>query len=606
MINLQTQPLPLKSQLLKPQPIDANDIAIKFGKDYLGKDILSQITKQTQEQIMEQAAETLIVNTNKEYENTESNLNIPQNYLLDSEGLHFLSENGGKIKIGNYLTVDATGKIDGKESLFITFTNHNGINTKLTVSRGEIAEITKLMRILLDAGYEVDLHHKNKLAKYLLQLKPQINITPVKQVGWHNNSYVLPHKTFGNINTQYYGKDHYRFLSSGTVEQWVEYVAKPCINHSGLELALYAAFSSILIKDMSFNGFGLHFYGDSTSGKTTALNVACSVFGSYERYAIKWNATRVGLENYAYNSNHCLMAVDELTSDIDPRVLGDIYGIIDGVGRARANSNAELRDIKRNQTVMLSTGEKSYEDTAKAVGATIKAGQIVRFIQLSDLHWTDSQSHALQLTESTSKYHGVAVSTFVDWLITNKPDIKALQKSAYETLINHNNAKHTPQTGRVAQYFALMQVAGEIAKQAGLLPECNPQATIANIYYKHWHCYNSVKREIIQYTDMLREAIEGNGFIIFDSAPYADNKSVVGCYRVDNDNIEYHLLAGRLPRLFGINNPSKIKATLIELGILSSASKNIRIPFMGGKNPKCYVVDKPKLDQFYQNLSLNY
>lgn len=303
------------------------------------------------------------------------------------------------------------------------------------------------------------------------------------------------------------------------------------------------------------------------------------------------------------------MAVDELTSDVDARVLGDIYGILDGVGRARANSNAELREINRNQTVMLSTGEKSYEDTARSVGATIKAGQIVRFIQLSDLHWTDNENHALQLSENTKQYYGTAVEEFVKWILTNKPDIKNLQRSIYDNLLRHNPT-HTAQTRRVAQYFALMQLAGELAKQAGLLPGFSPQETITNVYYKHWHCYNQVKREIIQYTDMLREAIEGNGFILYDAATHADNRSVVGFYKVTNDlnntQTEYYLLAGRMTRLFGLANPTKIKNTLIELNILSSTSKNMRVPFMGGKNPKSYMVNKNELDNFYGKLSLNY
>ena len=203
----------------------------------------------------------------------------------------------------------------------------------------------------------------------------------------------------------------------------------------------------------------------------------------------------------------------------------------------------------------------------------------------------------------------MAVEAFVKWILTNKPDIKNLQKAAFDNLM-HQELTHTAQTGRVAQYFALMQVAGEIAKQAGLLHDFNPQETVTAIYYKHWHRYNQVKRETIQYTDLLREAIDGNGFIIFDSAPYADNNKVVGFYKVikdtEEDQTEYYLLASRIRRLFGIHNPVKIKTTLTELKILPANSKNIRLPFMGGKCTKVYMINKNELDSFYNKLSLNH
>lgn len=67
---------------------------------------------------------------------------------------------------------------------------------------------------------------------------------------------------------------------------------------------------------------GFHFRGSSSSGKTTALHLAASVFGQPSRYIRLWRTTANGLEGLAALHNDSLLILDEL-SQADPKEAGE-------------------------------------------------------------------------------------------------------------------------------------------------------------------------------------------------------------------------------------------------------------------------------------------
>lgn len=67
--------------------------------------------------------------------------------------------------------------------------------------------------------------------------------------------------------------------TSGTLEEWLENVAKPCIANPLLITAVAHAFAGPLLAPLNIEGGGLHLRGGSSSGKTTVLKVALSVWG---------------------------------------------------------------------------------------------------------------------------------------------------------------------------------------------------------------------------------------------------------------------------------------------------------------------------------------
>lgn len=82
---------------------------------------------------------------------------------------------------------------------------------------------------------------------------------------------------------------------------------------------------------------GFHLRGSSSTGKTTALRVAASVYGEPHRYVRTWRATSNGLEGIAAVHNDGLLILDEL-HQCDPKEAGEVcYMLGNGQGKARAS-----------------------------------------------------------------------------------------------------------------------------------------------------------------------------------------------------------------------------------------------------------------------------
>jgi putative DNA primase/helicase len=109
-------------------------------------------------------------------------------------------------------------------------------------------------------------------------------------------------------------------------------------------------------------GGGVHFVGDSSTGKTTLLEAGCSVWGG-PNYRRSWRATANGMEGAAALFNDCLLALDEI-SECDPREVGAIvYSLGNGRGKQRAGRSGNARGVTRWRCFILSSGERSIATT---------------------------------------------------------------------------------------------------------------------------------------------------------------------------------------------------------------------------------------------------
>jgi putative DNA primase/helicase len=71
------------------------------------------------------------------------------------------------------------------------------------------------------------------------------------------------------------------------------------------------AFASMLLHPANMESGGIHLVGLSSSGKTTVLRVAASVYGA-SNYLHRWRATTKGLEALAALRCDTLLILDEL------------------------------------------------------------------------------------------------------------------------------------------------------------------------------------------------------------------------------------------------------------------------------------------------------
>ena len=126
---------------------------------------------------------------------------------------------------------------------------------------------------------------------------------------------------------------------SGTADEWRDSVAALAAGNTRLVFALSVAFAGTLAEIAGEDSGGFHLRGASSSGKSTALKLAASVWGNPSTYVRLWRGTVNGLEGLATLHNDSLLILDEI-GQIDPNDAGEAaYLLANGQGKARASRN---------------------------------------------------------------------------------------------------------------------------------------------------------------------------------------------------------------------------------------------------------------------------
>ena len=240
------------------------------------------------------------------------------------------------------------------------------------------------------------------LNRYLSGFDPETRLRSVTRLGWLDEpnapmAFVLPEKVLGRVAGEQIIYQPERFSPStatlhaqGTLEAWRCEVAEPCAGNPLLTVAIAVALAAPLLKHAHLDGGGLHLYGGSSRGKTTALQAGASVWGcgadpaeaGGQTLIRRWNATKNGLEGLAASHNDTLLALDELGS-LDADDFGRaIYDLAGGQGKAAMDANRHLKEQRVWRNLILSTGEISGLQKIQESRRHAKAGQQLRFMDI--------------------------------------------------------------------------------------------------------------------------------------------------------------------------------------------------------------------------------
>ena len=166
----------------------------------------------------------------------------------------------------------------------------------------------------------------------------------------------------------------------GTVEDWRDGVAALCRGNPVMTMAVSAAFAGPLLDIVGAEGGGVHLRGGSSSGKTTALKAAASVWGDPDAMTMSWRATSNGIEAIAAAANSTLLVLDEIGMVKGSEAGQTAYMIANGQGKHRADRTGDAREAKTWRTMFLSSGEQDLESKMNEDGLKRRAGQEVRLI----------------------------------------------------------------------------------------------------------------------------------------------------------------------------------------------------------------------------------
>lgn len=472
---------------------------------------------------------------------------------------------------------------------------------------------------------------REALHEMISTARPTEKARCVSHLGWSSQAFVLPRQTItlGNdgervlYQSDAYATDPYRV--GGTLDGWQSSVAALAAGNSRLVFAISAALAGPLLKLVETESGGFHFRGGSSIGKTTALQVAGSLWGGRD-FIRSWRATSNGLESIA--AMHCdtVLLLDEM-GQCDSREVGQsAYMLANGQGKTRAGRNGEARRALRWRTLFLSTGEISLADkmAEDGRGGRAAAGQEVRVTDIpadagaglgifEDLHgFPSADEFARHLEAAVSEHFGHASLAFLNALVRGRDEVPGEVKNIQQQFIE----AHCPpfadgQVRRVLARFGLVAAAGELATQFGIVRwQPLEAARAAAKCFSDWleargGAEPAEEREALA---AVRRFIELHGSSRFEPmgelAPKDSFGNPVETRIVDRAGFRRRDKAGGteyivLPEVWRSEickgfDPSLVARTLLKHGILKAGEqgkpqRNVRLP-MSSKTYRCYVI----------------
>lgn len=325
---------------------------------------------------------------------------------------------------------------------------------------------------------------RNRLTEYIQTRKPAEFASCTDRIGWHGTAFVLPHETIGDdverIVFQSDSQMENTFRIKRDAQDWVQRVGRLCAGNSRLVFAVSCAFAGPLLRPAGMESGGFHLRGDSSSGKTTALRLAASVYGG-PSFMQRWRTTDNALEAIA--AQHCdsLLILDEL-AQVEGKVAGECaYMLANEQSKARSTRNGAARARLSWRLLFLSAGELGLADHMAEGGKRARTGQEVRMADIpadagaglgafERLHGLENgAAFSSHLAKEAQAFHGAVGLAFLQWATSNAGTLGRRVRSAVGTLASAwTPSNASGQVARVAARFALVGVAGAIATEAGL------------------------------------------------------------------------------------------------------------------------------------------
>ena len=461
------------------------------------------------------------------------------------------------------------------------------------------------------------------LALYLATSSPENRILCVPCTGWHRGAFVFPDNTLLNSAGragragQANGENdlmpssnetglldvldgeqivlqvqtpHNPFCMAGTLEGWQASIGEWSLGNSRLMLALCASFAAPLLEIAGQESGGFNFTGQSSTGKTTALVAAGSVWGkgsSSGGYIQNWRATSNGLEGLAALHSDAALCLDEIGQAPGRTIIEAAYMLANGMGKARAFQDGSAKNVKSWRCMVLSTGEKGLAEKIAEEGGKVQAGQAVRLIDIpadagagmgifEEIHRHESPrafADALKLAAST--HYGHAARAFIFEIQNRHQNIRDELLAALATAGDlFCPAGSSGQVERVARRFTLCAAAGEMAAEWSLLPWQKGEAfQSVKKCFDDWLAFRGGfgAAEDSAILEQVKLFIEQHGASRFQDIdrPAATCINRVGFRRDTENGTEFYIL----PESFRTevckgHNPKRASALLLESGLL--------------------------------------
>ncbi len=425
---------------------------------------------------------------------------------------------------------------------------------------------------------------KELLAAYIKVSPVDMRARCVERLGWHGAVYVTPSETVGDAGEIVVFQNAHTiepaFSVAATVNEWRDSVGALSAGNTRLVFAVSVAFAGALAGIVGEDSGGFQLRGKSSTGKSTALKAAASVWGNPDTYMRLWRATANGLEGLAALHNDGILILDEL-SQCDPKQVGEAaYMLANGQGKARANQTGAARASQRWRLLFLSSGEVSLAALMAQAGRKANTGQEVRladfdadagagFGAFEELHGHPSGAAlSVAVKDAAALNHGAVGLAWLRHVVAHRALLADFIADGIRQFVAEVvQAGAAGQVERVARRFGLVAVAGELAAHYGLTGWAKGEAErAAKACFASWlEGFGGIGNR--EERDMLAQVLaffEAHGASRFeDVAATADQRIVnrAGFHRTGTSGVREFLV---LPEAFKTEVCKGLDAKMVE------------------------------------------
>ncbi|HEY1606560.1 MAG TPA: DUF927 domain-containing protein [Allosphingosinicella sp.] len=476
-----------------------------------------------------------------------ADVHLPYGFELTETGLYFAEEPKGeggaptRIRVAGRFAVSAKTRDLGGSAWgrLLEWTDDDQRRHRMAIPCSMLAgDGASIREALLDQGLYVGTSSKarGKLQEFLASVDTPVRARAVDRVGWANDrAFALPEETIGDaggerIIFQSAGQAPHPYYSAGSLDGWKAGVAQLAIGNSRIAFAICASLAGPLLGPCGEESGGANFRGASSTGKTTVLQAGASSWGHPRTFIRTWRATANGLEGTASQHSETFLCLDELSQASPGEAGACAYMLANEQGKVRANRAGAARASAQWRVNFLSTGEISLNDLMRdnrTGRTTAAAGQEVRVLDLpadageglglfETIHGAASaDAFARQIKAAARQNYGWAGPAFVREIIPIRDQLPTL----ISNVVAEFTARYVPlgadgQVHRAARRFGLYAAAGELARDLGILPWPEGEATrSAAAMFRGWleHRGGSGSAEERNYVRTLALFLEKHG-----------------------------------------------------------------------------------------------
>lgn len=295
-----------------------------------------------------------------------------------------------------------------------------GIKKERSMDRNDYLNPTNLMSyqrfgldVMRDNSYSLAKHFRNEE-----EIAKRVNIHKTLGFGIYNEKLIYKHHKCVGIDSTYEGEKEIK--PKGSREIYLKMIKEDVIGHPPLELIVSISLSSVLLgyigEELSLDTQIVHLYGNSTTGKSTALKLAISLFGypDVKKNGLfsTYNATENALIKQLEGIKGVPFAFDEISMSKSNNFSDMIYKISNGVDKCRLNKNSEQIKKEPWLTTIMSNGEKSLVRSANK-----NAGIQIRVLEFDNIVWTKNSEHSEKINSIILNNYGHLGFEFAQYIM---------------------------------------------------------------------------------------------------------------------------------------------------------------------------------------------